>query len=279
MGTCITAVLAQAGIGLGKVERAMMPTQDEPPSPVAVRISLLPGEKSEEHVDMPRARKDANSRPAVVRRSSVNVASLAFPSHMQREDSFESAPGDFLSTSPPERVNNERNRLLFPITYDPLNFSKRLVSRGCQTAVADEIEALTIPEPQTEPVAYEDLEVTDAAAMSRNNQPIEELDIWDNSSPIVQGIKRTFPLWATVVLLIITRLPQLGIKDLLQSTKLKTGGQLGSLGVFEISPSLVIALDKILGEADVRWQFQLLYVPFILPFVAVSCLTLLMFRG
>lgn len=278
-GTCVTAILSQTGFGLEKKQRRMIPIPEEPSSPVAVHVSLLSEGRSEELHDVHSQKKENSTKPVVIRRSSINVASLSMADHIIREDSFDSAPGDFIHTSLPTKVNNMKNRLLFPITYDPLNFGKRLVSRGCQTSVRDEIEALDIPQSQRAPTVYEELEITDAAMSTTNHHAIKDADIWDNSPPWVQGIKRTFPLWATVVLLIITRLPQLGIKSLLQSTTPNIGGQVGSLGVFELSPSLVISLDKVLGEDNIKWQFQLLYVPFILPFVAVSCFTLLMFKG
>ena len=91
-------------------------------------------------------------------------------------------------------------------------------------------------------------------------------------------VKASFPLWGAVLLLIITRVPQLGIKPLLVIKEPAWSVELGSLGVFSISPSLVVSLQAIFGTEQ-GWSHSLLYVPSIIPFVVVSLLTLLIFRS
>jgi L-lactate transport len=91
-------------------------------------------------------------------------------------------------------------------------------------------------------------------------------------------VKASFPLWGAVLLLIITRVPQLGIKPLLLLTEPAWSLELGSLGVVSVSPSLVVSLQGIFGTPQ-SWSHSLLYVPSIIPFVVISLLTLLIFRS
>ena len=88
---------------------------------------------------------------------------------------------------------------------------------------------------------------------------------------------RTFPWWATVVILAITRIPQLKVKSALQTTDHSFNAYLGTFAIFSLNPSLVFRLREIF-VTEVSWTFQLLYVPFILPFVVVSLITIAMFR-
>ena len=89
--------------------------------------------------------------------------------------------------------------------------------------------------------------------------------------------KATFPLWGTILLLIITRLPQLGIKQLLTMTDPALHVNLGTFGIFNLSPSLVLGLDKIFGTSE-SWSHALFYVPSLLPFLLISLITLLLYK-
>ena len=82
-------------------------------------------------------------------------------------------------------------------------------------------------------------------------------------------VKAAFPLWGTVVLLVLTRLPELGLKALLQATEPSVSISLGFLGQLTMSASLVVTLSGILDTAT-QWRFSTLYVPSILPFVLVA---------
>lgn len=77
------------------------------------------------------------------------------------------------------------------------------------------------------------------------------------------------PLAATVLLLAVTRIDALGIRGLLISDAGAMNVTLGPLGTAWMSPALVVGLRDILGTGT-AWTMPLLYVPFILPFVAVS---------
>lgn len=87
-------------------------------------------------------------------------------------------------------------------------------------------------------------------------------------------LKATFPLWGTIAVLIVTRIPQLGIKTLITASEPGFSLSLGSLGEFSLSASLVLSLDNIL-RTEVGWTHALLYVPSIIPFLLISLLTFL----
>ena len=85
------------------------------------------------------------------------------------------------------------------------------------------------------------------------------------------------PLLATVGILLLTRIPFLGLRQLLTSEADWLVIPVGRLGLFSLSPSLVFQLRKILGE-DLHWSYALLYVPFILPFFVAAVLALMLYR-
>jgi lactate permease len=90
------------------------------------------------------------------------------------------------------------------------------------------------------------------------------------SSPSSISLQRAaMPLLAVVVILAVTRIEPLGIRALLTSEAHAMSISLGWLGELWLSPALVVGLRNILAT-DVSWRMPLLYVPFILPFVAVA---------
>ncbi|SMF01611.1 lactate permease [Alteromonadaceae bacterium Bs31] len=93
----------------------------------------------------------------------------------------------------------------------------------------------------------------------------------------LQLLKAGFPLWGTVLVLIITRIPALGIKPLLQLSEPNLAVSLGSLGELNVSAALVISLQGIFGTAQ-SWSHSLLYVPSLLPFGLVALITLQIHR-
>lgn len=78
-----------------------------------------------------------------------------------------------------------------------------------------------------------------------------------------------FPLWATVLVLLATRIPALGLRDLLTAAVPAWEFPLGSLGSFSISQALVLNLRGIFGT-ETDWTHQVLYVPSLIPFILVS---------
>ena len=95
--------------------------------------------------------------------------------------------------------------------------------------------------------------------------------------PLKTLIKAAFPLWGTVLLLVLTRLPELGLKALLQATEPALHISLGLLGTLHISTSLVASLTDILNTA-VTWKHSVLYIPSIIPFAVTGSVTLWLFR-
>lgn len=95
-------------------------------------------------------------------------------------------------------------------------------------------------------------------------------------SPVALA-KASFPLWGTIVLLVITRIPALGIKALLTASEPSLSLDLGSLGVFRLSPSLVVGLEGIF-TTTARWSHNILYVPSLVPFVLISLITFWIYR-
>ncbi len=88
-----------------------------------------------------------------------------------------------------------------------------------------------------------------------------------------------FPLWGTLLILIVTRIPQLGLKDLLNTAEPVLSVSLGALGQLSVSPALVIRLQEIFGvpgpAAD--WNYKTLYVPALIPFFLISALSFRVF--
>lgn len=94
----------------------------------------------------------------------------------------------------------------------------------------------------------------------------------DEKISIAKLLKAMFPLWGTILVLIITRIGQLGVKALLTASDPSLNIPLGSLGEFSISPSLVVGLNDIFNT-DTSWSHAFLYVPSILPFLFISLMT------
>ena len=93
-------------------------------------------------------------------------------------------------------------------------------------------------------------------------------------------IKASFPIWGTILILLLTRIDQLGLKALLNAVEPSAALSLGMLGQFSISPALVIGLSDVLGVtgSDGAWAYKTLYVPALIPFFLVSFVTFVLFR-
>lgn len=85
--------------------------------------------------------------------------------------------------------------------------------------------------------------------------------------------RAAFPLVATVLLLAITRIKPLGLRELLNAEGPAIGLDAGSFGVLSISAALVVGFDNILGTG-LAWRMPVLYVPFVIPFVLVSLISI-----
>lgn len=99
------------------------------------------------------------------------------------------------------------------------------------------------------------------------------------SAPVSTGalIKATFPLWGTVLTLLLTRLEFIGLKGWLTAKTPFFALPLGQLGELRLSSSLVLQWQHLLGT-DLHWSHPLLYVPSFLPFFLVVGLSIFLFR-
>jgi len=92
-----------------------------------------------------------------------------------------------------------------------------------------------------------------------------------------QLVKASFPLWGTVVILLLTRIDELGIKGFLLSHSPALEMNIGGLGSILVSSSLVLGLENVLGT-PISWYLETLYIPALSPFILVSCLSLALFK-
>jgi len=99
----------------------------------------------------------------------------------------------------------------------------------------------------------------------------------EESVTMPELLKAAFPLWGTLVILVITRVSQIGIKPLLVSTQEMFALNLGFSGNFSVSTGLVLSLENIF-ETGVTWGYKSLYVPALIPFGLVSLITFIVFR-
>lgn len=106
----------------------------------------------------------------------------------------------------------------------------------------------------------------------------------------VHALGRMMPLWLTVLLLMLTRIEEIGIKGVFKDqSNLSINWDLGNLGRFWLSYSGVVGLSHILRAGDpnppegafghtVNWSYEILYVPFVIPFVIAGTAALLLYR-
>ena len=95
--------------------------------------------------------------------------------------------------------------------------------------------------------------------------------------PFGQVLKAMTPTLLLIVILIVTRIHQLGLKSLLNSTVLLWQGSLGWLGELSISKALIIELQQVLGTSA-QASYKTLYVPALIPFLLVVLLAIPLFR-
>lgn len=89
---------------------------------------------------------------------------------------------------------------------------------------------------------------------------------------------RTFPIWGSVVMLIITRIPEIGLRKYLQLREPYFEIVFNTYGNFRLSASLVFQLIDILTFPNLNWKYELLYTPFVIPFVIASVITMAIYR-
>jgi len=117
-------------------------------------------------------------------------------------------------------------------------------------------------------------EVVMHEAVAKSELLNTDTDLHVEKPTLQKLLKASFPIWGTLLLLIITRIPQLGVKSLLVYNHTNFAVALGSLGTFTLSPALVISLKDIF-QTNINWSHSILYVPSVLPFLAISLLSFL----
>ena len=117
----------------------------------------------------------------------------------------------------------------------------------------------------------------------RDSDPAIELHLGERKKIgegyIKELILRTFPLWGTVLILIITRVPQIGLRGLLTRREPSFSIYFQTYGTFKCSASLVLQLENILTYPNLNWKYELLYIPFLIPFCLVAFITMFIFRN
>ena len=90
-------------------------------------------------------------------------------------------------------------------------------------------------------------------------------------------IKYSFPLWGSIVVLIITRIQQFGFYGLLTSTKEWFSVQLGNLCYLTVSNSLIVTAQKIFNTLESE-SIKFLFLPSIFPFLIFAVLGIIVLR-
>ncbi len=90
-------------------------------------------------------------------------------------------------------------------------------------------------------------------------------------------LRAFFPIIGTILLLVVTRIPELRLRGLLQLQRPALEFGLGSFGEFAVSAALVLKLENIL-ETQVTWTYDTLFVPAIIPFGVIWVLSIPFFR-
>ncbi len=116
-------------------------------------------------------------------------------------------------------------------------------------------------------------------ALAKMGVGLEKTDTKENAPrvPLKEIIQALLPLALLIIILIVTRIPQLGIKALLNSSVEWITLTLGQFGTLEISRALIVSLNQILGEA-VSSDYKTLYVPSLIPFIVTVVFCIFAFR-
>ena len=80
------------------------------------------------------------------------------------------------------------------------------------------------------------------------------------------------PLLLLIVILIVTRISQLGIKGLLTDSSIWFGFHIGE-AYFSVSQALILSMQNVLGTS-VGWSYKTLYVPALIPFLLVVLISI-----
>lgn len=90
-------------------------------------------------------------------------------------------------------------------------------------------------------------------------------------------LKAISPTLLLIFILIITRVKQFGIKQLLLDDTSILNLSLGLIGDLSISQAFIIKVSNILGTSA-SWSYKLLYVPALIPFVLIVVISIFIFN-
>lgn len=112
------------------------------------------------------------------------------------------------------------------------------------------------------------------------NIGLQRTEGWESREdvPAKKVLKAAFPIWGTVVVLVVTRIQQLGLKSWLVDMDPMLSLHLGTLGEFSLAKSLALSMNGVFGVEGVGWQFKALYVPSLIPFILISVISFMIFR-
>ncbi|EJS86096.1 LctP [Pasteurella multocida subsp. multocida str. Anand1_cattle] len=80
-----------------------------------------------------------------------------------------------------------------------------------------------------------------------------------------------------IAILIVTRIHQLGIKQLLNDATTWFSVSLGAFGEFKVSQALILSLNNILGQG-INESYKTLYVPSLIPFIVTVIISIFVFK-
>lgn len=90
-------------------------------------------------------------------------------------------------------------------------------------------------------------------------------------------VKALFPTMMLIAILIVTRIHQLGIKQLLNDATTWFSVSLGAFGEFKVSQALILSLNNILGQG-INESYKTLYVPSLIPFIVTVIISIFVFK-
>lgn len=99
----------------------------------------------------------------------------------------------------------------------------------------------------------------------------------DHAVTTSQVAKALLPTGLLILFLIVTRIPQLPFKAMMNDSTVWFSTTLGSLGTFEISKGLIFSLKNIF-DSNVSESYKLLYVPALIPFIVTVLICIPLFK-
>jgi lactate permease len=86
-------------------------------------------------------------------------------------------------------------------------------------------------------------------------------------------VRALFPLIGIILVLVVTRIPALPLRDWLNAESPTWQLELGSFGYVSTSAALVIKITEIFGT-DTAWAYKILFVPALIPFFLMYLLAI-----